>query len=120
MQSHGDGQLSKIAKLRQAGRLLLETPAWAALMGTVTIVAILGLSLHWYPENETLTTVATIIYYSSVFFFFLEFVLKILCYGTRQYFKDGNNILDFSLVLINILSIFNVWFDIDLFAGLPG
>ena len=90
-------------------------------MGIVTIVAMVGLSLYWYPENESLVMVSYIVYYISVFFFVLEFLLKIVCFGPREYFRNGNNVLDFVLVIINILSIFSTLvLDIEFFDNLTG
>ena len=105
------GQLSKTAKLRVAGKLIVTSGPWAVLMAIVTIIAVIGLSLNWYPQQHTAQVVRDGIYYTCAVIFIFECILKLLIFGIAGYFRSANNMLDFCLVIINILSIISLFWD---------
>ena len=90
-------------RMRANTRLLVESKGFKAFMVINTVISVVGLALYWYGVPHGVEIAGNVIYWVCSAFFFAEFFLKIFVYRFR-YFHDLFNILDFVLVIVNLLA----------------
>jgi hypothetical protein len=97
-------------KVRNFIAKLVNTFAFEIFILTCIILNTICLAIEWYDQPDTVNFTLDIINYVFAIIFTVEFILKLIALGFKNYFSVAWNVFDFLVVMLTIVSIFLTFF----------
>ena len=93
-------------KSRQFGKKIVENEVTTWIIMGAIIINALSMGAEHHQQPQELTDAIEIMNYIFTCLFVLEMLAKVYVYGFLGYFRDGFNMLDFIIVIISVMELF--------------